>query len=485
MVMSTHLDKALYHLSLEDEDDEPFVLPDSPEYYSTGRNSLSLVGRLLNPSCQKMSELIIEMPKKWQLYDRVRGVALSKERFQFIFVYEHDLLDVLNRGVHTFHLWPIVLERWVEKPPIDYLQHFMVWVQMRNIPINHYTKKALWSLGDFAGQVVEVAFDPDKPQLRDFVRVLVKFDVARPLRRFKKVTIPGGEEVKILYDYERLQKRCYTCQRLTHDQSQCPFFIKQQSLADKSPAATLIDNRSSELIKTLAESDPLFGVIPQKLLGVDPISGKLKIADEVLEGMRTYLLVASGPEKVARVERVRKSLEELENDPIGRRTMLMLEPTPTITSDLDKGKGIVYDFSHQSKSSSNPPKLMASAIAAGSKVLQSGKVVSELPIPKSKSMPFQLCFSQEGSTGFNTGFLETSTSGSLQKKTRARRRPGTFTRKTNGKAVMKADKDAGKIVGEGVVSDAKRKAHQDVEPSQSSARFKKPLVVPIEGPSNI
>ena len=220
-------------------------------------------------------------------------------------------------------------------------------------------------------------------------------------------------------------------------------------------------------------------------MGIDPISGKPKIAEEVLEGMRTYLRVASGPEKVVRVERVRKSLEELENDPIDRRTMLMLEPTPTITTDLDKGKGIVYDFSHQSKSSSKPVKLMASAIAAGTKVLQSGKIISDVPTAKSQSMPLQLSFSHEGSTGFNTGFFETSTSGTPPKKTKARRRPGTFTRKANGKAVMKADNDTGKKVGEGVVSDAKRKAQQDVEPSQSSARFKKPLVVPIEGPSNI
>ena len=134
LVMSSHLDKEILNLSLEEEDDVPFILSDMPEYYSTARNSLSLVGRLLNPSCQRMYDLILEMPMKWQLYDRVRGVALSKDRFQFIFKYEHDLLDILNRGVHTFRLWPIVLERWVERPPEDYLQYFMVWVQMRNIP---------------------------------------------------------------------------------------------------------------------------------------------------------------------------------------------------------------------------------------------------------------------------------------------------------------------------------------------------------------
>ena len=82
-------------MSLEEEE-EPFVLPDNPEYYSTGRNSLSLVGRILNPQCQAMYDVILDMPHKWKLYDRVKGVAISKERFQFIFKHEHDLQDVLD-----------------------------------------------------------------------------------------------------------------------------------------------------------------------------------------------------------------------------------------------------------------------------------------------------------------------------------------------------------------------------------------------------
>ena len=145
--MSSQLDKPLLNMFLAEEE-EPFVLPDHLEYHSTGRNSLSLVGRILNPQCQKMSDVILDMPRKWKLYDRVKSVALSKERFQFIFTHEHDLQDVLDKGVHTSNLWPLVLERWVEKPPVDYLQYIYVWVQMRKILINYYTKKALFVLGE-------------------------------------------------------------------------------------------------------------------------------------------------------------------------------------------------------------------------------------------------------------------------------------------------------------------------------------------------
>lgn len=118
--MSASIDRALMEMSLE-EVDEPFTMPDLPEFCSSERNVMSIVGRLLTPSCQKMSSLIKDLPRKWQIYERVRGVALSLERFQFIFQYQHEMEAVLNKGVHTFNDWTIAIDQWVEFPPADYL----------------------------------------------------------------------------------------------------------------------------------------------------------------------------------------------------------------------------------------------------------------------------------------------------------------------------------------------------------------------------
>ncbi|XP_013607906.1 uncharacterized protein LOC106368112 [Brassica napus] len=481
--MSGALDKALLEMSLE-ENDEPYVLPDRPEYYSTERNSMSLIGRLLNPQCQKMSDLILEMPRKWQLYDRVKGVALSKDRFQFIFKYERDLLDVLNRGPHTSNMWSIVLERWVEKPPVDYLQYLFVWVQMQNIPVNHYTPEAIHDLGKFAGEVVEVPFDPEKAQTKDYLRVKVKFDVSRPLRRAKKVTILGGEEVNILYDYERIQKRCYTCQRLTHEQSMC-HIANAMKFKGNDGGAVVMSGKRKEVTPSLDVADPLFGLVPTNLLGTDHLTGRPKIVEEVLEGMRIYLKTTNGPEKMAREERVKNSLRDLEDDPIGHKAFLSLEPLPLVIDDLDKGKGIVFDFSAKEDIAPRGTKLMAGAIAAGNRVLQSGKIISQPAMMEGSAESLQTGSLQEGSTGYSIGFHETNAFGTSLKRTYKRRRPGTFTRKANGKGVAKVSSKPGKQIGEGVISETKRKASDDVEPSQSSARFKKPLVVPNERPSNI
>ncbi|KAG2299109.1 hypothetical protein Bca52824_035581 [Brassica carinata] len=233
------------------------------------------------------------------------------------------------------------------------------------------------------------------------------------------------------------------------------------------------------------ESDPLFDLIPSSLMGEDPISGKPKIGKDVLDDMRLYLRAADGPERLAREERVKNSIQDIEKDPVAQKTVLRLERPATIIRYLDRGKGIVFDFSAQRDYIQHSEKLMASAIFAGTKVLQSGKIVSEIPTMMALTASPPLGFAAESQTGYCAGLSQIITSGTSVKKPRGRKRPGTFTRRATCKRILKEDAAKGQKVGEGVVTDTKRKAHEDVEPSQSSARFKKPLVVPNEGPSSI
>lgn len=99
--------------------------------------------------------------------------------------------------------------------------------------MNHYAVAAITPLGEFAGQVIEVPFDLLKARTKEYIRVMVKFDVSKPLRRSKIVNLPSGETTTILYDYERIQKRCYFCQRLTHEEPACPVWKKKKTSSVK------------------------------------------------------------------------------------------------------------------------------------------------------------------------------------------------------------------------------------------------------------
>ncbi|KAF3566745.1 hypothetical protein DY000_02018821 [Brassica cretica] len=146
-------------------------------------------------------------------------------------------------------------------------------------------------------------------------------------------------------------------------------------------------------------NDPLFSLVPYNLMGIDNLSGKPKIAEEVLDNMRIYIKSADGPEKMAREERVKKSLKELEDDSLGQKTFLRLEAPPIVSNFLDKGKGVVFDFNAKDDRIQPSEKLMASAFKAGTRVLNSGKVLSQMESKEVTAESVQSVFIQEGSTG--------------------------------------------------------------------------------------
>ncbi|XP_022557655.1 uncharacterized protein LOC106383913 [Brassica napus] len=245
--------------------------------------------------------------------------------------------------MHTFDDWGLVIERWTEKPLPGYLQYVSIWVSISNIPVNPYTKRAISDFGDPIGHVEEVAIDPDKPQSQDYVRVNIHFHVSKPLKKSRVLNLPGGGQTTIFYYYEKVKKRCYHCERLTHAKDRCPFLEHAQS------------------------SDQV---------GINPLSGRPQIAPEILQEMRNYLLASSSEDIHVREQRVIASVKEAEKNPITQRKVLQLTPPLVFTSDINKGKGVVFSYDKEDKLN-NPlisiskPKLMASAISPGQSLFNS------------------------------------------------------------------------------------------------------------------
>ncbi|KAL0687616.1 hypothetical protein Bca4012_087293 [Brassica carinata] len=268
-----------------------YIQMKNKEYETSERNACSLIGRLLNPEHQNMANLIFDMPRKWQIVNRVRGITLTRERSQFIFLHAYDLQDVLDQGMQTYCDWGLAIERWAERPPPGYLQYVSIWVRIRNIPVNHYTKPAIEEFGGLIGHVEMVAFDPEKSQRQDYVRVKVRIEVNKPLKRSRVLNLPGRDQTTIYFFYEKVQKRCTHCQRLTHAKDRCPFLVNSLNMqaAPVSNQRPSLDTRNPTV---LSEDDPLFGVLQEDQVGINPISGRPRIAPEVLQEMRNYLLAS-------------------------------------------------------------------------------------------------------------------------------------------------------------------------------------------------
>lgn len=239
----------------------------------------------------------------------------------------------------------------------------------------------------------------------------VMFDVSQPVRRVKVVKLPSSEVTSVLYDFERLQKCCYTCQRLTPEQEKCPIFIRKSlGVYDDETRKAMAVNEAKAKETILKKNDPLFGVLREEQVGINPQTGRPRINPEVFEGMRLYLLVVNGPERIIREERVKSSISELVKDSMGQKTILRLEPKPLVSSDLDKWKGIMFSYSekearnHGVEQKCSGEKLLKDAIRSGIanyklSISESCQSEGKLVIAESGSP-----FLSDYSTGYRIGF---------------------------------------------------------------------------------
>ncbi|KAL1200359.1 hypothetical protein V5N11_017608 [Cardamine amara subsp. amara] len=130
-----------------------------------------------------------------------------------------------------------------------------------------YDVAAIEEIADYIRQVVEVAFDPLKPQSKGYIRVHVLFDVSKPLRNNKEFELRSGGVVKISFKYERIRKRCFQCQRLTHDKSRCPFNPINRQLV----ATGVLKGVPETRVPKISEDDPLFGELTDNDVGLDVV----------------------------------------------------------------------------------------------------------------------------------------------------------------------------------------------------------------------
>ncbi|KAF8087523.1 hypothetical protein N665_0581s0012 [Sinapis alba] len=357
-----------------------------------------------------------------------------------------------------------------------------------NIPINHYTPEAITALGDLVGKDVTVAFDLEKPHNREYFRVQVRFNVVNPLRKSRIIKLKSGESVEIFYFYERVQKRCYHCQRMTHEQSVCPLLVcERQNKTIKKRLGIVDDKQKLKLV--LSENDPLFGIQEENQVGIHPILGRSKITAEVLDVMRKYLRVAEGEERKIREERVRKSIKEVEINPVTESMTLRLEEPPVISKYLNKGKGLVfgYNSSESSKDVSSAgiaaPKLMGAAIATGkgSTIIAKPGLVNYNKESTSSTLGFPN--SDFSSTVYKISLFEGGSSRTIKKQGKPRRRP--YVKKRKLKALEESEKVAQGVEAseKPLVQMEKRKDLDNIACSGKSARQKTKGMVPDEGPS--
>lgn len=116
-----------------------------------------------------------------------------------------------------------------EEPSGVPLWHINIWIQIHNLPTGLMTEGVGKQLCDFFGVFLEYDHKNNSSIWRESMRLRVKLDVRRPLKRRKKIIKRNGTEVWVTCKYERLGDFCFTCGLMSHTERYCSKFLEKGS----------------------------------------------------------------------------------------------------------------------------------------------------------------------------------------------------------------------------------------------------------------
>lgn len=145
------------------------------------------------------------------------------------------------------------------------------------------------------------------------------------------------------FNYVKIQKRCFSCQRLNHDRSICPLLVKKCQEEAQLRKNKIIEEKN-RLDAFLMPSDPQFGVLKESQVKINPLAGRPKIFADVLEEMCRYLVDEIGEDKSIKMDKKKKTVREAELDPVAQRTVLKLKFISFVTLELNRRKGLVFHY---------------------------------------------------------------------------------------------------------------------------------------------
>lgn len=151
----------------------------------------------------------------WNVVGRITGRALGPALFQFSFESEKDLQTILSKAPFHFKRWMMVLQRWEPVVSDTFPAFIPFWINIHGIPLHYWTEDTINAIGKALGPIETK--EVDKARLRVSVNAL------KPLIMRVDIELPSKAVVEVELEYENLQKHCFFCKSLTHEEGDCNF----------------------------------------------------------------------------------------------------------------------------------------------------------------------------------------------------------------------------------------------------------------------
>lgn len=216
------IEMRLADIDIENEENEELVIEEGCEE-DTNRFELCLVGRFLTEKSVNSRIMKTKMADIWRPAMGVTIKDLKSGLFLFQFYHNDDMQWVLNGGPWTFDNTLLVTSviKQGEDPTKVLLVYADFWIQIYDLPVGFMSEAVGKQLSNFFGSFIQYDAKNNSNIWREFMRLRVRVDVGKPLKRKKKICKKDKTEVVVQCKYERLGDFCFVCGLLSHTERFC------------------------------------------------------------------------------------------------------------------------------------------------------------------------------------------------------------------------------------------------------------------------
>ncbi|KAL0737101.1 hypothetical protein Bca4012_013311 [Brassica carinata] len=177
------------------------------------RNKYTLIGRVTNPAMQKTRALVDFFLQHWNVVGRITGRDLGPSLFQFCFESEQDLQAILSKSPFHFKRWMLILQRWEPIVSDSFPSAISFWITVHGVPLHYWSDLTFDAIGDALGLI----------EVRDFEKARMKIQVngLKPLIMRMDIELPSKDVIEVELEYDKLEKHCFYCKSLSHEDDDC------------------------------------------------------------------------------------------------------------------------------------------------------------------------------------------------------------------------------------------------------------------------
>ncbi|XP_074346817.1 uncharacterized protein LOC141685621 [Apium graveolens] len=217
-------------LNIEEEENEAFVF-EGEEEEVINKYELCLIGRFLTERSINVRAMKTKLADVWRPALGINIKEIQQGIFLFQFYHREDMKWVLRGGPWSFDSAMLILAEVPEgEEPLNVpLWYTNIWIHIFDLPTGLMTEGVGKQLGDFFGEFIEYDHKNNTSTWREFMRIKVRLDVRKSLKRKKKIIKRNGEEIIVSCKYERLGDFCFSCGILSHTERYCSKFLNQDT----------------------------------------------------------------------------------------------------------------------------------------------------------------------------------------------------------------------------------------------------------------